>query len=238
MNGGSVATASVPHRPKNEFDQELLINLASFLETFVTDTDSDSFAPWASLLLRVVVDRASKFERCSSLYRLGALAIKAGTNCSLTPGDEDAFLRSARKFTRDTAYRIGDFRDELLECACRVVLSAPLDVRTGQLAILAPALGAALRLGSAHRPTATRAFDAVVTWRDDSSDEFFAEDVLNKVLPEIGRYAVAARSRDVTVVIDKAQSAQARARAHTRAYKHARTRAHMNTQAYLHTFSF
>ena len=32
---------------KNEFDQELLINLASFLETFVQDT-GDSFAPWAS----------------------------------------------------------------------------------------------------------------------------------------------------------------------------------------------
>ena len=104
----------MPHRPKNEFDQELLINLASFLETFVQDT-GDSFAPWASQLLRVVVDRASKHERCSSLYRLGALAIRAGTQCSLTPGDEDAFLRSARKFTRDTAYRIGDFRDELLE---------------------------------------------------------------------------------------------------------------------------
>ena len=52
-------------RPKNEFDQELLINLASFLETFVNDT-GDSFAPWASQLLRVVVDRASKHERCSS----------------------------------------------------------------------------------------------------------------------------------------------------------------------------
>ena len=168
----------MPHRPKNEFDQELLINLASFLETFVQDTDSDSFAPWASQLLRIVVDKASKFERCSSLYRLGALAIRAGTQCSLTPGDEDAFLRSARKFTRDTAHRVGDFRDELLECACRVVLSAPLEVRSGQLAVLAPALGAALRLGSAHRPTASRAFDAVVTWRDDSSDEFFTEDVL------------------------------------------------------------
>ena len=49
--------------------------------------------------------------------------------------------------------------------------------------MLAPALGAALRLGSAHRPTATRAFDAVVTWRDDLRDEFFTEDVLEKVLP-------------------------------------------------------
>ena len=87
---GVYAVSRVPHRPKNEFDQELLINLASFLETFVQDTDDDSFAPWASQLLRCVVDRASKFERCSSLYRLGALAIRAGTQCSLTPGDEDA----------------------------------------------------------------------------------------------------------------------------------------------------
>ena len=55
-----LATAST--QAENEFDQELLINLASFLETFVQDTTTDSFAPWASVLLRVVVDRASSMK--------------------------------------------------------------------------------------------------------------------------------------------------------------------------------
>ena len=218
-------------RPKNEFDQELLINLASFCETFVDESDPQLFGPWAALLLRVSADRAAKFERCSSLYRLGALAIRAGTRCDLSVGDEDAFVRSARKFVRDAASRLGDFKDELLECACRVVLTAPLEVRAGQLAILAPAAAAALRLGTAHRPTASRAFDAVSKWRDDSADEFFRDEVLAILLPEIGRYAVAARSSDATQVLDKAKGAQARARARRAALAAARADPHVSDGA-------
>ena len=101
----------------------------------------------------------------------------------------------------------------------------------GQLAVFSAGAWCRLRLGSAHRPTASRAFDAVVTWRDDSSDEFFTEDVLEKVLPEIGRYAVAARSRDIHVVIDKAQSAQARARQRRAALAAARADPHVSDSA-------
>ncbi|EGB02827.1 hypothetical protein AURANDRAFT_68528, partial [Aureococcus anophagefferens] len=216
---------------RNPLDHELLVNLAAFLEVFVGKSDAKRFARWGRGVVGAAFRLSRDYEHVSALYALGNLGCRTAAAAGALDRD-DALLRLCRSFARDVARRLPGFRDELLATACAVALDAPPCVRRLQLGALAPAAAHALRLGRTHAPTARRALAALAAWRADGADAFRDSGALAAVLPELGHYALAARSSDdALVVADAHQSLKARARARRLAEAASRRDAHVGERA-------
>lgn len=117
--------------PKNIADQELLLNLISFLESFLTvDRGSDWNGAGAVILTRFV-DLSKQYPLVSALYRgirlLLCLQTKTFEQYEATLGAENASpLRVVLlPFLIDLSHKVASFQQELLSSALQLLLCAP-----------------------------------------------------------------------------------------------------------------
>ncbi|KAJ8598424.1 hypothetical protein CTAYLR_007652 [Chrysophaeum taylorii] len=158
--------------PRNPWDHEILVNVASFVGGLEPRGASFWGSPRSAASCRRLVASSRKWVRVSALYRLAAIAARHAVDAEVL----GPYLVEVSAAT--PGFR-GD--PELLEAACSLVLNAPEPLRGKNLAAFAPCVRAAL---GAPR-TAKLAMDALEAWRDEPA----LSSLLPAVLPELGAYA-------------------------------------------------
>lgn len=147
--------------PNNLVDQDLLLNLASFIRRLLgwladggpEDDNKDgcvasaSLLQWLPVLLRECVELSTRFPLVSALYRLIQTVMRTAVK-SLAPGQRgsmDLMATLLRDYFLRLEARLLQFSDELLEAALGMLLDAPAAILP--LDALVPSLVVAFRSG-------------------------------------------------------------------------------------------
>lgn len=194
----SVDIIQVP-TPRNPYDHELLINLASFLANLhscklIVDVATNYWAErpeWAIESCRRLVLLSRDKIHVSALYRLVSIATLAVDGAGLARSSTTLY-RLLRTYVADAACLAPSFvDDDLLSAASELALGAPFSFQDGQLDRLAGCARAALRCSRLR--TARLAMETLEAW-GRKAPTALVDYVLPAVLPELDKYARALTS--------------------------------------------
>jgi hypothetical protein len=159
-------------QPRVAKDFSLFLNLVEFMTYFLSLAPHDLFRPWAFVFFKQVIIGSNRYPNVSGFYKLLTVGVYVSDSIGVwsvpfvptvdlaaaSVADAEAAVGSATtavycrqlvaRFASEVASRIRQYKEELLVCCVKFLLSLPVGV-SGP-AVVAPALNAALVAGTSH----------------------------------------------------------------------------------------
>ncbi|XP_078072249.1 DNA-dependent protein kinase catalytic subunit isoform X3 [Mustelus asterias] len=186
-----------PTKPK---DFTALFNLVEFCGELLLEKHTDFFEQWVYRFGHELILRSTQFPLVSGFYKLLSVTMKiaqkikyfenigtkTGKPCPKNP-EKFACFALFRKFGKEVAIRMKQYKDELLASCLMFVLSLPHDVIALDIKTFIPALQIAFKLGLSHLPLADAGLDALEHWSIHISKHTI-EPYYKDVLPHLDGY--------------------------------------------------
>jgi len=122
----------------NNYDQQYLVRLANFLDSFLPESKHEWLVKWVPKLCSVLVKKASETPRISKLYSLlqTVLLISSKHNYFQLTGKNELDVDSERRntfnmlltFLKELIGKSEQFQDDLLVTTMHLLLQVPIEI--------------------------------------------------------------------------------------------------------------